>query len=208
MDPDQICFNHPNRKAFSLCHHCGKYYCSSCLKEGPEFYYCTRPECLKALEAEVHLLIPPAEPVKPVGSPPGELCFLALYPNTFEAQAVKTQLESQEVECVLVEATSGLIEKPFTVPVKIMVKETKKESQLLDQIKAAGLPEPVERAISYDEFKDAESAQTQLASSGIQSFLWDCLYPNGYRIGECFALLVRASDVEKATNLLIVPESE
>ncbi len=33
------CVNHPNKKALSACHGCGKHYCESCLDEGKEFYY-------------------------------------------------------------------------------------------------------------------------------------------------------------------------
>jgi hypothetical protein len=39
------CKNHPNKIALSLCHSCGAYYCSDCLNEGLEYYYCTKGEC-------------------------------------------------------------------------------------------------------------------------------------------------------------------
>ncbi len=39
------CFNHPDRKALSVCHECGRHYCELCLDEGEEFYYCRRPAC-------------------------------------------------------------------------------------------------------------------------------------------------------------------
>jgi Putative prokaryotic signal transducing protein len=39
------CVNHPNVKALSVCHGCGKPFCESCLVEGKEFYYCKKPSC-------------------------------------------------------------------------------------------------------------------------------------------------------------------
>ncbi len=39
------CYNHPERKAYSVCHSCGRYFCEDCLTAGTEFYYCKSPEC-------------------------------------------------------------------------------------------------------------------------------------------------------------------
>jgi hypothetical protein len=47
------CFNHPDKKALSICHGCGKKYCELCLDEGKEYYYCKNPECHKLLEKEL-----------------------------------------------------------------------------------------------------------------------------------------------------------
>ena len=33
------CINHPDRKAISLCHGCGKVFCESCLDEGKEYLF-------------------------------------------------------------------------------------------------------------------------------------------------------------------------
>ena len=41
------CKNHPNTIALSLCHSCGEYYCSDCLNEGLEYYYCKNEKCNK-----------------------------------------------------------------------------------------------------------------------------------------------------------------
>jgi hypothetical protein len=49
----QFCENHPDKKALSLCHSCGEYFCSDCLNEGLEFYYCKKNECVKALNKEL-----------------------------------------------------------------------------------------------------------------------------------------------------------
>jgi len=47
------CFNHPDKKAFSICHGCGKDFCESCLDEGKEYYYCKNPECQELLKNEL-----------------------------------------------------------------------------------------------------------------------------------------------------------
>jgi hypothetical protein len=47
------CYNHPNEKALSVCHSCGKDYCAECLSEGKEYYYCKNPECQKILNKEL-----------------------------------------------------------------------------------------------------------------------------------------------------------
>jgi hypothetical protein len=46
------CYNHPERKAYSVCHNCGKYFCEDCLTAGPEFYYCKSPECQQKLQED------------------------------------------------------------------------------------------------------------------------------------------------------------
>lgn len=48
----KYCFNHPGKKAYSVCHNCGKDFCEECLNEGNEYYYCKNPDCQKALKAE------------------------------------------------------------------------------------------------------------------------------------------------------------
>ena len=48
----KYCINHPDKKAYSVCHGCGKDYCESCLVAGKEFYYCKNPECQKLLRME------------------------------------------------------------------------------------------------------------------------------------------------------------
>ncbi|MCP5062498.1 MAG: hypothetical protein GY936_08550 [Ignavibacteriae bacterium] len=47
------CSNHIDRKAFSICHGCGKEFCKSCLDEGIEYYYCKNPGCQKLFEIEL-----------------------------------------------------------------------------------------------------------------------------------------------------------
>jgi len=47
------CFNHPEKKAFSICHGCGKEFCDSCLNEGVEYYYCENIECQKLFRIEL-----------------------------------------------------------------------------------------------------------------------------------------------------------
>ncbi len=46
---EHYCYNHPERKAYSICHSCGKSFCEDCLVDGGEYYYCKNPECQKLL---------------------------------------------------------------------------------------------------------------------------------------------------------------
>lgn len=50
----RMCFNHPDKKAFSVCHCCGKDFCRECLSEGEEYYYCKDPKCQEMLKKESH----------------------------------------------------------------------------------------------------------------------------------------------------------
>jgi len=52
------CVNHPDKKAISVCHNCGKEYCAECLTEGEEYYYCKRPECQAVLKKEIVTELP------------------------------------------------------------------------------------------------------------------------------------------------------
>ena len=54
------CLNHPDRKALSICHACGKYFCEFCLSEGKEFYYCQNPSCQELLKKEKKVELLPA----------------------------------------------------------------------------------------------------------------------------------------------------
>ena len=49
----QHCVNHPERKALSFCHSCGKYFCSECLIEGNEYYYCNSEKCQAEYNKEI-----------------------------------------------------------------------------------------------------------------------------------------------------------
>ena len=46
------CKNHPDKIALSFCHSCGEYYCSDCLNEGSQYYYCKNEKCYKTYIAE------------------------------------------------------------------------------------------------------------------------------------------------------------
>ena len=46
------CYNHPERKAYSVCHNCGRHFCEDCLTAGPEFYYCKSSECQQKLQED------------------------------------------------------------------------------------------------------------------------------------------------------------
>ena len=61
----KFCVNHPDKKAFSICHGCGKDYCELCLEEGKEFYYCKNPECQKLLRQELPSVLFPIKIICP-----------------------------------------------------------------------------------------------------------------------------------------------
>jgi len=52
MRMEHSCFAHPTREALSLCHSCGRYFCSDCLVESEEFYYCKDETCQNELRQE------------------------------------------------------------------------------------------------------------------------------------------------------------
>lgn len=47
------CYNHPDRRALSICHSCKRYFCEDCLVVGVEYYYCKSPECQKVYKREM-----------------------------------------------------------------------------------------------------------------------------------------------------------
>ncbi|MBE0572662.1 MAG: B-box zinc finger protein, partial [Ignavibacteriaceae bacterium] len=49
----QHCVNHSEKEALSFCRSCGEYFCSDCLNEGLEYFYCKKDECIKALNKEL-----------------------------------------------------------------------------------------------------------------------------------------------------------
>jgi uncharacterized RDD family membrane protein YckC len=52
MKTEHSCVTHPTRKALSFCHSCGRYFCSDCLVESEEFYYCKDETCQNKLRQE------------------------------------------------------------------------------------------------------------------------------------------------------------
>jgi hypothetical protein len=49
------CSNHPFIKALSFCHSCRKHFCSDCLEEGVEYYYCKHESCIEARKQELSI---------------------------------------------------------------------------------------------------------------------------------------------------------
>ena len=49
----ETCYNHPERKAYSICHSCGRHFCEECLTAETEFYYCKSPECREIIKTEL-----------------------------------------------------------------------------------------------------------------------------------------------------------
>ncbi len=54
------CSNHPDKKALSVCHSCGKPFCELCLDEGKEFYFCKNPACHEMLKRESSMALLPS----------------------------------------------------------------------------------------------------------------------------------------------------
>lgn len=50
------CVNHPDKQALSFCHACKRHFCSECLVEGSDYYYCKNAECqvlnIKEIESQ------------------------------------------------------------------------------------------------------------------------------------------------------------
>ncbi len=51
------CLYHPDKRALSFCHSCGKYFCGACLTEGIEYYYCRNSSCQQAQRRDESLLL-------------------------------------------------------------------------------------------------------------------------------------------------------
>ena len=49
----KTCANHPQKEAFASCHNCGRPYCTDCLDEGGEYYYCKSAPCQEMLHKEI-----------------------------------------------------------------------------------------------------------------------------------------------------------
>ena len=102
MKSYNICVNHPNRESLSFCHYCGKEYCASCLVEGPEYYYCQKPECLKAFEEGKKKFVN-------VSQAPGKLSLedwvtVCLIDGFMPAQLARARLISEGIESRIVDS--------------------------------------------------------------------------------------------------------
>ncbi len=101
MTQPNVCQNHFNEKALSLCHHCQGYFCSKCLNEGREFYFCSKPDCLKALQDETKA---PSEENKP--NPPMTMedwVTVAIYYERASAEAGSERLREHGIESRIVD---------------------------------------------------------------------------------------------------------
>jgi hypothetical protein len=47
MSEGKKCTYHPDRDAIGFCQCCKRFFCLECLVEGPEYYYCKAPACMK-----------------------------------------------------------------------------------------------------------------------------------------------------------------
>jgi predicted nucleic acid-binding Zn ribbon protein len=78
---EHSCFTHPTRQALSFCHSCGRYFCSDCLVEGEEFYYCKDEACQNGLRQETVRIS--KEPEKQAGT--AWICPDCNYSNSDES---------------------------------------------------------------------------------------------------------------------------
>lgn len=135
MTQNPNCKNHLNRKALSFCHHCHEYFCFECLNEGPEYYYCNSPQCLKVFEAEKRHEKPEKNDTTPEDTEQ-RLMVVARYGNVTEAELARTKLESEGIEAYLADQQMGSsfpgINVAFGgVKLKTKFSQAKRASQIL-----------------------------------------------------------------------------
>jgi len=49
----KYCSIHTDQSALNFCNSCKEYFCSDCLSEGSDYYYCNNDECQKQLNIEI-----------------------------------------------------------------------------------------------------------------------------------------------------------
>jgi hypothetical protein len=161
MKPEHICANHPNEEAVSVCHHCGEWFCSPCLREGPEYYYCGKSQCIQALEVATSLQkrkCPSCgESINEGAYKCGfcgkqlreltesekteDLILVARYKSSVEAHLACSKLESEEIESYIADEHMVTINPAFYAfgGVKLQVKK----SDFNRAVRILGLDEPV-----------------------------------------------------------------
>ncbi len=53
-----FCSNHTDKPAQSFCNNCKNYFCSDCLNEGNEYYYCNNQPCYEKYKEELQNIVP------------------------------------------------------------------------------------------------------------------------------------------------------
>jgi hypothetical protein len=157
MKPEHICVNHPILEAISFCQQCKDWLCAQCATEGPEHYFCHKPECIKALKDEesvAHSLCPNCgKPLQTDAVQCGscgkilrdltaeekaeDLVTIARYRNSIEAYLGLTKLEAEGIEAYVADEHMVSINPGYDIAfggVKLKVKksDTDKAIQLLD----------------------------------------------------------------------------
>jgi hypothetical protein len=236
MEQEHLCRFHPDKKALSFCHNCREYYCFACLKEGPEHYYCNDPKCQEALKQERNppeLQMPPFDSPETL---PENLVIFGRFRNSIEANIIKTKLESEGIESFLFDEITNRVSAfpPAAVDatfggVKLMVRESDAD-QAAQIMKFAEGPESTETLLqppgpnpasppatqpkslttigSYTDPRDAEAAKALLDAAGIESFITDQFSSSGNYVQESVLLMVKESEAEKASGIIVKPEEE
>jgi len=100
----KTCTNHHGKEALSICHSCGKDYCSECLTEGKEFYYCKNSECQELLKKEM---------------PAGKLASTMVCPGCGSViEPSEEERVNGKVHCHTCEATTDFTVEPYLIAAK------------------------------------------------------------------------------------------
>jgi hypothetical protein len=108
---EQTCFTHPTRQALSFCHSCGRYFCSDCLVESEEFYYCRDETCQNEQRQEKVRI--PSEPDEQAGNVSffkrvAKLCTW-FWPRITDADSAKKASRQGYWACALIAGTKLLL---------------------------------------------------------------------------------------------------
>ena len=146
MKAYNTCANHPDRESLSFCHFCRDELCTACLNEGKEYYYCNKPECLKAVETGDFLrrdkctycggkiqpdfnFCPSCGMDLKIGKG-NDLITIAAYQNSTDAQLARTKLEAEEIEAFIADEHMVTINPGYNIAfggVKLKVRRSDAE---------------------------------------------------------------------------------
>ena len=87
------CSNHPDLKALSSCRNCGRYFCTACLTEGKDYYYCGQERCQLEMRNRNDDLVTFEAPT----SIPVNLVTIAVYSHPYEADLAKARVEAEGI---------------------------------------------------------------------------------------------------------------
>jgi DNA-directed RNA polymerase subunit M/transcription elongation factor TFIIS len=91
------CANHLEIESVSVCHSCGKPFCSDCLVEGQDYYYCKSDECQRIMEPLKNDI--ETDDLNRV--PLLNLVTVAAFSYPYEAELACGRLEAEGIEAVI-----------------------------------------------------------------------------------------------------------